>query len=46
MSHKDLVENAKAAIGAVFSDTSVKKEVTILSLSDLAGTVEDYLKSL
>lgn len=38
--HNKLVETAKAAIEAVFSDTSVSQQQTLESLEDLADAIQ------
>jgi len=48
MSHEDLVEKAKEAISAVFSDESVPQRTTLESLGDLQdeiGTLMDCINS-
>ena len=44
--HEDLVEEAKRAINAVFSDDSVSQSETRSSLQDLIGEIEIMLDSL
>lgn len=44
--HERLVDQAKEAIDAVFSDTSVDKETTRDSLWELAGEIEVKLEGL
>ena len=44
--HEDLMEKAKEAITAVFSDTSVDQSTTKESLKDLQGEIEILLDTL
>lgn len=44
--HKDLVEGAKVAIDKMFSDTSVSRGGTKLSLLQLREHINDYLSEL
>ena len=46
MDHRELMGRAEEAIGEVFSDTSVDREETAMSLSDLADIIEDYMNAL
>ena len=44
--HERLVEAAKAAIDAVFSDTSVKRNKTKESLEELNDWIQEALETL
>lgn len=41
-----LIETAKTAISAVFSDTSVSKEETLELLEEIADDLEAYIMTL
>ena len=44
--HERLVETAKAAIDAVFSDTSVSKKITKRSMEELRDCIQEILEAL
>ena len=46
MSHEELLEKARQAIQAVFSDDSVDAETVAESLAELAADIEVMLDSL
>lgn len=46
MHHIELVETAKAAINAVFGDTSVDRATTRSSLEELSGEIDVMLDAL
>ena len=46
MGHEQKVENAKKAVDAVFSDTTVGQAKTRDSLEELAGHIDDMLDTL
>ncbi len=46
MAHQDLVEKARKAITAIFSDSSEPRSVAKDSLEQLSGFIDDYLITL
>lgn len=46
MTHDELLKRAKSAVEALFSDKSIAKEETIISLSEIQSDIEMYIMAL